>query len=352
MAFGRHTLILMVYGTFGLVVPVLLLLSPTNRVTLRDHSTINQQYNFVIGEGGASFVADIKISDSSTLRNDESSIHGGRLLHGSNSSVLVRNQTKIQSVADLYEHLVCVTAISQNHYKEAKEMLSSVNRCLSDKKIIIYDLGLNDTSREEIRHDYTNVELRPFPFDDYSHLPHVRELFTYAWKPIITDLVSREYDVIMYGDASVRMISCDISAALKHLLAFPFFDTHPQFSHAIEFTHIKMIKYLHYPRFRRDMADSMVLEAGSWLLWANDEMKEKLIEPWLDCALHKECIAPPGARLRPCLFTTRHDGHYIACHRYDQSALNIILTREFGLDVGLKASNKSLSDTIWILRRT
>ena len=63
-------------------------------------------------------------------------------------------------------------------------------------------------------------------------------------------------------------------------------------------------------------------------MWANSVMKEKLIEPWLDCAVHKRCIAPGGTRVRPCQFTSRHEGQYIGCHRYDQSALNVILTHE------------------------
>ena len=68
-----------------------------------------------------------------------------------------------------------------------------------------------------------------------------------------------------------------------------------------------MIKYLN---LGKDMAHFETLQGGCWLMWANTVMEEKLIEPWLDCAFHKERIAPKGAKLSPCHMTRNHDGHY------------------------------------------
>ena len=254
------------------------------------------------------------------------------------------------STADLYEQMVSVTAISDNHFREVQDMFRTVQHCFPHKTIIVYDLGLNAKNRWNVS-NYTNVEIRSFPFDEYSHLPHVKYLHSYAWKPIIIKLVSQEYDVIMYGDASLRMKTCDIKPAFEHLLKFPFINAHPIDLRAIEFTHDGMMKYLNYPKERKDMADIESLQSGGWLLWANDLMKEKLVDLWLDCALHKECIAPSGAELRPCQFTKRHDGHYVGCHRYDQSAMNLIMAREFGLDYILRATNKTISENIWIVKR-
>ena len=260
------------------------------------------------------------------------------------------NATEMTLITDLYEHLVSVTAISDNHFIEAQDMFRTVQHCFPNKKIIVYDLGLNAKNRHEVS-SYTNVEIRSFPFDEYSHLPHVKNLHTYAWKPIIIKLVSQEYDIIMYGDASLRMKTCDINPALEHLLKFPYINANTTSHSAIEFTHDGMIKYLHYPKKRKDMADIQTLQACGWLLWANDLMKEKLIDPWLDCALHKECIAPSGAKLWPCQFTKRHDGHYVGCHRYDQSAMNLIMAREFGMEYFWRSSNKTLSNKIWAIKR-
>ena len=252
---------------------------------------------------------------------------------------------RIVTTRDLYEHLVVLTAFSNNHFEEARDMIASVQTCLPNKKIIVYDLGLNRIQRNQTL-KYCNVELRPFPFNDYQQ-PHVRKLDTYAWKPIITKLVSLEYDVIMYGDASLRMKSCNIRKALAYLFKFPFLGMNPLFHSTIEFTHDGMMEYLHYPKARKDIAHVQTLEASFYLMWAHSIMREKLIEPWLDCALHQECIAPMGSKLWPCNFTTFHDGHYIGCHRYDQSALNLILTREFGVDSILKGANRAITSPVW-----
>ena len=96
------------------------------------------------------------------------------------------------------------------------------------------------------------------------------------------------------------------------------------------------------------MADIGSFQGGVWLMWANDMMKN---DPWVDCALHKECIAPSGSNLLTCRGEAPKDGHYIGCHRYDQSALNLVLAREFGLDYYSKGSNRSLSHSLLTVRR-
>ena len=267
----------------------------------------------------------------------------------SRSTILSTPKATIRSVADLYERLVCVTAFSDNHFHEAIDMIAGLQTCLPGKKIVVYDLGLNSAHREEVS-GYCNVELRSFPFNDYQSLRHVKNLFTYAWKPIITKLLSLEYDVILYGDASLRMKSCNISKALAHLLNFPYLSVHPiRMFYAIEFAHDGMIKYLHYPKARKDIAKVGTLEGG-FLVWANSVMQEKFIDPWLDCALHEECISPKGAKRLSCPpppFTKNHDGHYVGCHRYDQSAAILILTREFGLDAVDRAANREVTNMLW-----
>ena len=245
----------------------------------------------------------------------------------------------------LFDNLVVLTAFSDNHFEEAKDMIASMQTCLPDKKIIVYDLGLSSKKKKEVR-KYCNVELRSFPFKHYRQ-PHMKNLKTYAWKPVIVKLVSQEYDVIMYGDASLRMTSCDMSKALDHLLKFPFLDLSLTSFSAIEFTHDGMMEYLHYPKHRKDIAQLETLQATCFLIWANSLMQEKLIEPWLDCALHQECIAPRGSRVKPCDFTKVGHGYYVGCHRYDQSALNLILAREFGVDGVLKGVNTTITLPTW-----
>ena len=46
-----------------------------------------------------------------------------------------------------------------------------------------------------------------------------------------------------------------------------------------------------------------------------------ILKAWVTCALDVKCISPEGSRLAPCC----------GCHRYDQSALQIILTFFFNM---------------------
>ena len=257
---------------------------------------------------------------------------------------------KTLSLESMYQRLVYFAAISDNHFDEAKDMLASVKICFPEKKIILYDLGLNQARRRQLTQQ-GNIELRPFPFKEYSNVPYLKNLFNYGWKPIITHKVSFESDVLMYGDASLRLISCNITPVLEHLRKFPFFAGHPIYHKAIEFTHDGMIKYLEFPRTRKDMADTPSLATGIWLLLVNSETRKKIMEPWFDCALHKECMAPAGSQLGPCHFTDKHDGHYVGCHRYDQSALNLILAREYGLDYYLQGTNLNISNGTFFIKR-
>ena len=86
-------------------------------------------------------------------------------------------------------------------------------------------------------------------------------------------------------------------------------------------------------------------------MWANSEMKQKLIAPWAECAYNQDCIAPFGSELYGCHNAEPFDGHYVGCHRYDQSALNLILAREFGLDYFSRSTNVNVSNSIWSVRR-
>ena len=92
---------------------------------------------------------------------------------------------------------------------------------------------------------------------------------------------------------------------------------------------------------------------GCWLMLANDIMKEKMIQPWAGCALLQECIAPAGATLFGCHGNgSKHKNwRYIGCHRFDQSALNVILTKEFGVQVFQRLWNRSIFHEVWTRER-
>ena len=233
----------------------------------------------------------------------------------------------------LYCKLVVFTGISSNHYSEAQDMIATFQHYLPSTRIIVYDIGLADNQRTQLR-KYCNVEVRIFQFNKYPN--HVRDLHVYAWKPLITNEVAEEYEVICYADASARVMG-PFKPVFPLLLKFPFMSGSAYGLPIIPMTKDEQLRYLKFPYTRQKSGFFGHIESGLWVVWVNRLMRRKLLESWVDCALHKECIAPPGSVLEPCNYDAawRHDGpgRFVGCHRFEQSALSVILIREFGLGV-------------------
>ena len=232
----------------------------------------------------------------------------------------------------MYCRLVVMTGISSNHFEESRDMIASVQKFLPNTKLIVYDLGLNDVERKNVS-TYCNIELRTFHFELYP--PHVKELFKYAWKPIIYRDVAEEYEVILYMDSSIRLKGNFKNTVLPLLQTFPFVAGPLHSVPIISMIHEGMLDYLKVSR--QEVADVFIrtIQGGVHTVWVTQQIKEKFIKYWVDCALHPECIAPPGAGISPCDWNmiTTNPGEYVGCHRFDQSALNVILYREFGAEV-------------------
>ena len=259
----------------------------------------------------------------------------------------IDSETQHNPIEAMYRRLVVLTAFSSNHFREALDMIGSVQRYLPCAKIIVYDIGLKREERGKVS-VFCNVELRSFKFNKYP--PYVkRNINNYAWKPLILhEVVDEGYDVILFGDTSLRLIAHNISTALQCLLDFPFLDIKFAYLSIISTTHDKMIKYFQFPPSRQYMAHWGSIQSGGWFILVNDLTREMLIAPWVDCALHKECIAPEGATKGHCKHSlnTRNDGTYIGCHRYDQSALNIILAKNFGFEIWDKVVRNELTSRL------
>ena len=256
----------------------------------------------------------------------------------------------------MYCRMVVVTAVSSNHFQECQSFIGSVQTYLPTVKILIYDLGLSDSDRA-LASSYCNVEIRPLKYDKFP--AHVRDLYTYAWKPVLLDEVTREYEIILYGDASARIVGPYIYDALRLLRHFPFIAGRRHKLPFMSFVHEDMLQYMKYPMSRKMLYNVGGVEANLFMFWANNTTKSHIVDPLLDCALHKECIAPEGAVLHGCAwyypFIHSHwfrDGSYVGSHRYDQSALNLILVREFGFGRVKDYLNQTLNDALWHVDRT
>ena len=266
----------------------------------------------------------------------------------------IAKQTEAQQctcVDFFYCKLVVVTAISSNHYEEAQGMIASVQKFLPTTKLILYDLGLSAAQKGKLQR-YCNVEVRPFRYEKYP--PHTKNLLLYAWKIFIIKEVASEYEVLFYGDSSVRVVGPSFAdKVFPFLLKFPFVAGSVTSMPIVSLTHDGMLQYLNLSLSRKQMDQFGHLEAGCWVMWANSLMRTKFLNYWVDCALHQKCIAPIGSKRSPCDVGKyiKGAGVYIGCHRYDQSALAMILIREFGLQVWDLTVHKKAKAVLHVERR-
>lgn len=84
-------------------------------------------------------------------------------------------------------------------------------------------------------------------------------------------------------------------------------------------------------------------QATVQLIYATTLIKENVLRYWVLCALEEECMVPTNSTIQ-CVFTSNRYETYAGCHRQDQSAINILLTRynNFILDryTGWQTDNK------------
>ena len=261
------------------------------------------------------------------------------------TNVTVQEQACKEVVKD---KIVVLSAASSNHSKEIKDMIASVQHFYPNLHIIIYNLGLTSVEIETLE-SYCNVHVRQFNFNKYPDF--VRKLRDYSWKPLMVYEVSKEFDFIFYNDASIRFMKPVVDIVLPLMKEFPFVPGSTFKRHIVRKTHDGMLHYLNMTQSREELDVFGVVESNSFALKVNELTVSKILEPWADCALHKECMAPEGAELT-CNKTNglNAKGVYSGCHRYDQSSLNMILVREFGLSVWDSFHIKETSG-IWKVQR-
>ena len=131
-----------------------------------------------------------------------------------------------------------------------------------------------------------------------------------------------------YCDASCRMLKI-LPDYLPDLLKFPVLPATWLGSSIVKTTHDGMLQYLNVQHSRQELERLVPrgFQATAVVYWTNSVLREAFLPAYVDCASHIECIAPEGSHRWGCNFSVPG---YAGCHRYDQSAQNILLLRDFG----------------------
>ena len=215
-----------------------------------------------------------------------------------------------------------VTGISSNHFTEFIHNFGSLQKVFPQTKTLVYDLGLNQ--EQVIKLQSTNsVEYRKF---DFSLFPeHVRDLYTYAFKPLIIQQTLAHFGGVLWHDSSIILEQNYTERMVEQKSGFLYYTGGT--GHSITAaTHPRMFEYL--PMKGKEQMSGPMEQAGGMIVYNTKNVLQNIMKWAIICSLHKECIAPSGSRVNGCNFSGGKY-KYGGCHRYDQSMFSILSSNAF-----------------------
>ncbi|XP_013396431.1 uncharacterized protein LOC106163403 [Lingula anatina] len=206
-----------------------------------------------------------------------------------------------------------VTGANSGYYSPGlRNFVGSAHYWAPGLNIVVWDLGLTPEQVQETQ-TWCNVTYRRFPFEKYPQ--HLKNLKEYAWKPVIIKQMVDEVGNIVWIDAGshIRGKITQIDNLIQH---DGYLLVQGQDGDTTVFLYEKMCTFMGLDKKTFKLKPSYSGNLNGWT--KRNDTYEKILKPWVKCALTKECIAPAGSSLRN--------------HRYDQSALTLI-TYTSGLEL-------------------
>ncbi len=124
--------------------------------------------------------------------------------------------------------------------------------------------------------------------------PHISELKTYAWKPLIIQEVLNSEDLVLYVDSSIKFnnknLQPSLSTAIYSGLASQLLALHS----VTCYTDPKMFQW--FKETTDDYSFIPSLEANI-IIFKRSVVTSLIMKAWVTCALDKDCIAPLGKHL-------------------------------------------------------
>jgi Protein of unknown function (DUF1647) len=216
--------------------------------------------------------------------------------------------------------LVVVTAASSNHFGALCQMLESLRRL--DARVECYDIGLTAAEAGALPR-WERCAHHTFAYERYPAYLNVHvSAGEYAWKPVIVaDVVDRERAAatgndVLWADAGCFFHALDQMAVHIARSAGLWVRTSAgsmrQWTHPLMFTHLQADPAEYGDKPNAD-ATLVGFAIGSAPPDGREALYRRIVQPWRDCALTRECIAPPGSSR--------------ANHRQDQAVLSYLVHR-------------------------
>ena len=206
------------------------------------------------------------------------------------------------------------------------------------------------------------LKLLKFEFQNYPR--HIKNLQNYAWKIIINTKMLSQFQKIWWFDSSVKPINSKFEHLTKIVHKTLISDScflfpAPGHIHGLSWaTCNKTLEFLpvidekmeekiwkntpknritppigNLPSLSDHVTNGNTMEIATSMIQilGSEKCKNEIFKPLFYCALDEKCIAPEGAKLH-C-----RDSHLLgdcgsACHRYDQSLVNLLVGNFYGFD--------------------
>ena len=135
-------------------------------------------------------------------------------------------------------------------------------------------------------------EIRKFDENNiYKNVsPHVMNMITYAWKPLIIQEVMSQYKSVIYLDSSIRFTSNKIANIFGMTREIGMLSRYIR-TNLTCYTDERMFNW--FGSDRSEFKDMYSLEAN-FLLFNRNFLTSLIMKSWLTCALDETCIAPKG----------------------------------------------------------
>jgi len=212
-----------------------------------------------------------------------------------------------------------ITGASANHFCPLKSFLYAIHEKIKESqtniRIIVYDLGLSEKQNKELGNLQEKGYLTKVKLLDWSKYPSFWNISIargeYGWKPGMIYETSQSYPgVLIWLDSGTKVDTKFFENIDKFLDENDGFVSPSSPGLMINWTHPGVYDYFNDDHTKYDNLPNC---NGASIVF-DTKRTQSLIDSWYECALERDCIAPPGSSR--------------VNHRQDQALLTYFAARE------------------------
>jgi hypothetical protein len=238
-----------------------------------------------------------------------------------------------ESIHGSYD-IILLTAASSNHFLESQALLKNVHEnvypYLKNFTLIYYNLGLTEKERTLLV-KYCRCQVIDFPFHKFPDF--MKKLTCYSWKPVLVKSSLQKANVVFWIDASIRFnnSSTNLTQYIQRGR-----ERGVQIGGSGEEATFRTSQMTYH--FFGDESCSYLslgeMQTGYGIYFREHFVDRVILEPWVACAISEECMCPKKGSILDCTHSNSMAAKYYKgegpivyglCHRFDQSALGLIL---------------------------